>query len=65
MILGRKRFQVKTFFFFFFGERYNFDTKISISSRLRPASSNNFEKWPTRMQKLDHPDIAHIGYVSH
>ena len=44
-------------FFFFFGERYDFGTKIGISSRLRPASSNNFEKWPTRVQKLDHPDV--------
>ena len=42
---------------FFFGERYEFGTKIGISSRLRPASSNNFEKWPTRVQKLDHPLI--------
>ena len=39
---------------FFFREHSDFGTKIS---RLRPASSNNFEKWPTRVQKLDHPDL--------
>ena len=43
---------------FFFGERYDFGTKIGISSRLRPVSSNNFEKWPTRVQKLDHPGVT-------
>ena len=29
---------------FFFEERDDFGTKIGISSRLRPASSNNFKK---------------------
>ena len=43
--------------FFFFGECYDFGTKIGISSRLRPASSNNFEKWPTRVQTLCNPDV--------
>ena len=52
------RFQVKTFFFFFFREHPDFGTKIGIFSRLRPANSNNFEKWPTRVQKLDHPALA-------
>ena len=42
----------------FFGERYDFGTKISVFSRLRPANSNNFEKWPTRVQKLDHPILS-------
>ena len=53
------RFQVKTFFFFFFffREHPDFGTKIEIFSRLRPANSNNFEKWPTRVQKLDHPEL--------
>ena len=50
------RFQVKTFFFFF-REHPDFGTKIGIFSRLRPANSNNFEKWPTRVQKLDHPAL--------
>ena len=54
------RFQVKTFFFFFFREHPDFGTKIGIFSRLRPANSNNFEKWPTRVQKLDHPGLRHI-----
>ena len=40
---------------FFFRERYDFGTKIGIFGWLRPASSNNFEKWPTRVRKLDHP----------
>ena len=53
------RFQVKTFFFFFFREHPDFGTKIGIFSRLRPANSNNFEKWPTRVQKLDHPGLIH------
>ena len=54
------RFQVKTFFFFFFffREHPDFGTKIGIFSRLRPANSNNFEKWPTRVQKLHHPVIG-------
>ena len=45
-------------FFFFFGERYDFATKIGIFSRLRLANSNNFKKWPTRVQKLDHPELG-------
>ena len=68
MILHRNknfgdRFQVKTFFFFFFGEHPDFGTKIGIFSRLRPANSNNFEKWPTRVQKLDHPDLGDYQFL--
>ena len=44
--------------FFFFREHPEFGTKISVFSQLRPANSNNFEKWPTRVQKLDHPDVS-------
>ena len=36
-----------------------FGTKIGVFSRLRPANSNNFKKWPTRVQKLDHPAVNH------
>ena len=52
------RFQLKTFFFF--REHPDFETKISVFSRLRRANSNNFEKWPTRVKKLDHPDLDFI-----
>ena len=45
---------------FFFREHPDFGTKIGVFSRLRPANSNNFEKWPTRVQKLDHPGIDNI-----
>ena len=45
---------------FFFEEHPDFETKISVFSRLRPANSNNFEKWPTRVEKLDHPDLDFI-----
>ena len=44
---------------FFFREHPDFGTKIGIFSRLRPANSNNFEKWPTRVQKLDHPELSY------
>ena len=64
MIFGRNfldRFQLKTFFFFFFffREHPDFETKISVFSRLRRANSN-FEKWPTRVEKLDHPDLDFV-----
>ena len=53
------RFQVKTFFFF--REHPDFETKISVFIRLRRANSNNFSKmWPTRVEKLDHPDLDFI-----
>ena len=42
-------------FFFFLENAMIFGTKIGAFSRLRSANSNNFEKWPTRVQKLDHP----------
>ena len=65
LILGPKyEFQrsipVEYLFFFFFREHPDFETKISVFSRLRRANSNNFEKWPTRVEKLDHPDLDFI-----
>ena len=36
--------------------------KIGVFSRLRPTNLNNFEKWPTRVQKLDHPGIRQSNY---
>ena len=48
--------------FFFFREHPDFGTKIGVFSRLRPANSNNFEKWPTRVQKLDHSGIRQSNY---
>ena len=39
---------------FIFREHDDFPT---IPSRLRPASSNKFEKWPAKVKKLDHPKI--------
>ena len=47
---------------FFFREHPDFGTKIGVFSRLRSANSNNFEKWPTRVQKLDHPGIRQSNY---
>ena len=47
---------------FFFREHPDFGMKIGVFSRLRPANSNNFEKWPTRVQKLLHPGIRQSNY---
>ena len=53
---------MKDLFFFFFREHPDFKTKIGVFSWLRPANSNNFEKWPTRVQKLDHSGIRQSNY---
>ena len=66
MIWGRKQefrpIEDLYLLFFFFREHPEFGTKISVFSRLRPANSNNFEKWPTRVEKLDHPSLGISPY---
>ena len=61
MILGRKYELCRSIpiedLFFFFREHPDFGTKIGVFSRLSPANSNNFKKWPTRVHKLDHPGL--------
>ena len=37
--------------------------KIGVFSQLRLANSNNFEKWPTRVQKLDHPELDNTAII--
>ena len=38
--------------------------KIGVFNRLRSANSNNFEKWPTKVQNLDHLGIRQSNYCT-